>query len=117
MNPEIEDIVAEIIKNKRTWEKFAKGKKQLSEQQEVDKGNAIKEERHQNYKRSKPWCDSCICHLCEEWEIKCNNPAKAGHNAKSGGNTQATSELGRVVNITCFSCGKKGHFRSVCKGQ
>ncbi|GJY09786.1 putative reverse transcriptase domain-containing protein, partial [Tanacetum coccineum] len=66
-----------------------------------------------------PYCNKCKLHHAGPCTVKCSNCKKVGHMArdcKSQGATtnQRTLMVNYKDSVTCFECGRQGHYRSDC---
>ncbi|GKE47889.1 reverse transcriptase domain-containing protein [Tanacetum coccineum] len=72
------------------------------------------------YAGNLPYCNKCKLHHVGPCTVKCNNYKRVGHmtrNCKTS--VAAMNQRTRVANpkttMTCYECGRLGHFRNECQ--
>nr|GEV73107.1 hypothetical protein [Tanacetum cinerariifolium] len=88
--------------------------------QSVERAYTAGNNERRPYNRLLPLCNKCKLHHEGPCTVRCGKCNKVGHLTRDCKVTNSTTstQKGQVVNqrvVTCFECGRQGHFRSNCQ--
>ncbi|GJR86060.1 putative reverse transcriptase domain-containing protein, partial [Tanacetum coccineum] len=70
------------------------------------------------YARALPYCNKCRMHHEGPCTVKCGNCKRVGHMTRdckaAVAATAQRAPVGNQTSVTCYECGRQGHYRSEC---
>ncbi|GJY90565.1 putative reverse transcriptase domain-containing protein [Tanacetum coccineum] len=92
---------------------------QQNKRLEVVRAHAAGPGNKKAYAWNLPLCNKCKLHHTGPCTVKCNNYKRVGHMTRNGrtlvpATTQRTQVTNQNTVVTCYECGKKGHYMSEC---
>ncbi|GJZ53048.1 reverse transcriptase domain-containing protein [Tanacetum coccineum] len=86
----------------------------------VIRAYTIRANERRSYIGNSPYCNKCKLHHVGPCTVKCNNYKRVGHMTRDcKASVAAMNQIAYVANlkatITCYECGRLGHFRNECQ--
>ncbi|GKB04145.1 putative reverse transcriptase domain-containing protein [Tanacetum coccineum] len=127
MDQKLKSYATKNAKNKRRFDnnlRDNRGLQQPFKRQNVSGQNIARAYTFRNnverkgYARASPYCNKCRMHHEGPCTVKCGNCKMVGHMTRDcKAAVTATTQRALVRNqtsVTCYECGKQGHYRSEC---
>ncbi|GJS28633.1 reverse transcriptase domain-containing protein [Tanacetum coccineum] len=116
-----EDKVAENASNKRKWEGDHGGSssQQQNKEHRVIRPHTAKPSNKKGYARNLPLCNKCKFHHTSPCMAKCGNCKRVGHQTRDCRTSvlrakQRPSVGKQKAEVTCYECGRLGHYKGGC---
>ncbi|GKA97495.1 reverse transcriptase domain-containing protein [Tanacetum coccineum] len=121
MDQKVCAYAAKNDKNKRKWENNLRDnhvQQPPFKKQNVARAYTTGSNEKKGYASSLPYCNKCKLHHDGPCTVRCNIYKKVGHLARDCKATaDATNQRAPRTTqniVTCFECGRQGHFRKEC---
>ncbi|GJT73245.1 reverse transcriptase domain-containing protein [Tanacetum coccineum] len=107
--------VADNASNKRKWEGDHNGSssQQQNTEHKVFGAHTVGLSNKKDYAGSLPLCNKCTFHHNGPCTVKCANCKRVGHLTRDYRNPTTSNNQ---KTLTCYKCGKQGHYRNNCPG-
>ncbi|GKC68861.1 reverse transcriptase domain-containing protein [Tanacetum coccineum] len=108
--------MVENASNKRKWKGDHGGSSSQNKGHKMSRAHAVRPNNKKVYAGKLPHYNRCKYHHTGPCTVKCGNCKRIGHQTKDCRSlATATNQWTLVENqrtLTCFECGKQGHYRS-----
>nr|GEY76669.1 hypothetical protein [Tanacetum cinerariifolium] len=120
MTKKLKGYAIKNAKNKRNFDNNSRDnpfKRQNVNGQNVARAYTVgKNIKRKVYARNMPYCNKCRMHHEGSCTVKCSNYKRVGHMTRDYkavvAATAQKAQVGNQTGVTCFECGRQGHYRS-----